>query len=171
MELDACCGYRHMWKEKDTSNVIFLDIRKRVKPDIVADSRWLPFRDEVFDKIYCDPPHMIRTDVRSILESTKRGHSKIHAQYFDEYGVWTSRSSWISFLFRTNIEFSRVLKADGTLWYKLIDGKDYRIIKLAEVTRYMDNFELIEKKALPQKKSWSKNVTYELLFKKRNGKP
>ena len=41
---------------------IRMDVRKNVGADIVADARFCPFRDGVFDKVYCDPPHYFKRD-------------------------------------------------------------------------------------------------------------
>jgi len=167
MELDVVCGYRIMWNGKNTSNIMFLDKRRRVKPTIVADAKHLPFRDNVFSKIYCDPPHMIRSDATApwVKESSKRGHSKIHAKFFDMYGWFNNRSEWKSFILHTDVEFARVLEPNGILWYKLVDGKDPRVTKLRDLN-WMKNFQIIEKIAVnTPKQKWRKNTTYELLMK------
>lgn len=152
-----------MWRGKDISNIVFLDRRKKVLPTIVGDAKHLPFIDKIFDKIYCDPPHMIRSDVKS------RGKNpKIHTiEFFDTYGWFNKRIEWIVFIGRTNIEFARVLKDNGLLWYKIIDGKDRRITKLQDIN-YMDNFTIVEKEAVrPPKQKWRKNTTYELTMRKK----
>ena len=160
LELDACCGYKHMWKDKDISNIIFIDVKREVKPTIIADAKHLPFRDKIFNKIYCDPPHMIRND----KEFCKVG--KIHYDYFEKYGNWKNRQEWIIFIAKTNIEFKRVLKDNGILWYKIIDGKDSRIIKLGDLN-YMDNFKIINKSIMNPEHimPWRKNITYEVILK------
>ena len=157
LELDACCGYKRMWKGKDISNIVFVDIKKEVKPTLVADAKHLPFRDGIFNKIYCDPPHM--------LQHHAGPNSKIHKKFYEVFGWFNNRGEWISFIGRTNIEFKRVLKANGVLWYKLIDGKDFRIVHLADLN-YMDNFVIIEKKIVRKaNEKWRKNVTYEVILK------
>ena len=161
--LDACCGFKNMWKGKDTSNVIFLDKRREVKPTILADARWLPFRDKVFDIIYCDPPHLIRSDAKSILT---RSPKSVGAKYLRKFGWFNSRSEWIVFLYRVNREFKRCLKDDGKLWFKLVDGKDRRVTKLRDVEIYLDNFQITSKKVADAKAGWSTNKTIYLWMKK-----
>lgn len=70
--LDACCGGRMFWWNKNNPNVLFLDKRKKPKgfmrtrpsfeinPDIVGDFRNLPFKDKSFKMVVFDPPHTIR---------------------------------------------------------------------------------------------------------------
>jgi hypothetical protein len=54
--LDVSAGNRAIWW--DASEAVFVDIRESVRPQIVADSRLLPFRDGYgFDLIVFDPPH------------------------------------------------------------------------------------------------------------------
>ena len=42
-----------------------IDIRKEVRPDIVASAAYHPFKDELFGQVYCDPPHIIRGEDNS----------------------------------------------------------------------------------------------------------
>lgn len=69
--LDMCCGSRMFWLDKQDSRVIFTDIRQEqhtlcdrrelvIKPDVIADFRALPFRDEQFAQVVFDPPHLVR---------------------------------------------------------------------------------------------------------------
>ena len=68
--LDACCGGRMMWFDKEHPNVVYVDNRlrekgfkenrpnKEVKPDIVADNKNLPFPDSYFRMVVMDMPHL-----------------------------------------------------------------------------------------------------------------
>lgn len=67
--LDACCGSRMFWFEKENENVIFQDIRKEtielcdgrkliVNPDIIADFTAMPYKDGAFKLVVWDPPHL-----------------------------------------------------------------------------------------------------------------
>lgn len=49
---------------------IRVDINQDVNPDILADAHHLPFKDDVFDLIICDPPY--NKDYASKLYKTKR---------------------------------------------------------------------------------------------------
>lgn len=59
------------WWNKENPHTTFMDIRDfecracdgrtiRVKPDIVADFRNIPFPDEYFDHVVFDPPHLLK---------------------------------------------------------------------------------------------------------------
>lgn len=67
--LDACCGSRMMWFDKQHPNALFADIREEehtlcdgrklvVKPDIQMDFRDMPFEDNRFKLVVFDPPHL-----------------------------------------------------------------------------------------------------------------
>ena len=70
--LDACCGRRMFWFDKQNPNVLFVDKRSEtltakdrdkirtieVKPDIIADFTNLPFEDNSFYQVVFDPPHL-----------------------------------------------------------------------------------------------------------------
>ena len=70
--LDVCCGGKMMWFDKDNKNTLYCDIRQVekghivaqpnwcVKPDILADYRDLPFKDNSFKLIVWDIPHIIK---------------------------------------------------------------------------------------------------------------
>lgn len=66
--LDACCGSRMFWWERNRDDVIYMDNRDlectlcdgrtlKIHPDIVADFRDMPFEDERFNMVVFDPPH------------------------------------------------------------------------------------------------------------------
>ncbi len=101
--LDATCGRREFWKDKSPKHLVCIDRRASVRPDIVADDRYLPFQDIVFDAIYFDPPH----------NHGSGGH------YRDRYGGFGSYDD-LRRLFRYGtLEFSRTLKTNGLLITKL----------------------------------------------------
>jgi len=163
-QLDATCGYKAMWRNKDTSDVIFLDLRRECNPTVIGDARYLPFRDQAFDVIYCDPPHLIRSDALSIITHQPESAG---AKYLLRYGWFKSRSEWIGFLYRVNIEFRRCLKDNGRLWFKLIDGKDPRVTKLRDIELYLTNFRIVEKQIEKARLPWSSNKTVYLWMVKK----
>jgi hypothetical protein len=69
--LDACCGGRMFWFDKQQPNTIYIDKNIRecghcpdrpnhnVSPDIVMDFRKLEFPDKSFKLVVMDPPHLI----------------------------------------------------------------------------------------------------------------
>ncbi len=67
--LDACCGSRMFWFDKNHPAAIYQDIREEehtlcddrkliVKPDVVADFRDMPYVDNSFKLVVFDPPHL-----------------------------------------------------------------------------------------------------------------
>src|SRR5690554_3302062 len=67
--LDATSGARMMWFDKNNSETTFMDNRKEVvrlsdgraleiTPDVVADFCNMPFKDETFNLVVFDPPHL-----------------------------------------------------------------------------------------------------------------
>lgn len=67
--LDACCGSRMCWFDKDNPDAVFMDIRQEtttlcdgrtltVNPDVIGDFRNMPFDNESFYVVLFDPPHL-----------------------------------------------------------------------------------------------------------------
>lgn len=67
--LDACCGARMMWFDKNNPLAIYMDCRDdectlcdgrhlEVKPDVIADFTDIPFPDNSFRLVVFDPPHL-----------------------------------------------------------------------------------------------------------------
>lgn len=111
--LDACCGSKMFWFDKDNPNVTFMDIRKEkhvlcddrvleIEPDVVADFRDMPFDDESFHLVVFDPPHLIRAGDSSWLA---KKYGKL-----DELWPIDIRQGFN--------ECMRVLKTNGTLIFK-----------------------------------------------------
>lgn len=67
--LDACCGSKMMWFDKQNPNVVFADKRNEthilcdgraleISPDIEMDFTNMPFPDNTFKLVVFDPPHL-----------------------------------------------------------------------------------------------------------------
>lgn len=76
--LDACCGSKMFYFDKENENVLFMDNRQaseilcdgrklEIKPDVVADFRHMPFDDNSFKVVVFDPPHLIKVGENSWL--------------------------------------------------------------------------------------------------------
>lgn len=111
--LDACCGGRMFWFNKDNPSVLFCDNRNlsetlcdgrriEVLPDMVCDFTALPFDDESFWHVVFDPPHLLDAGENSWL--VKR------------YGKLPK--DWRPMIRDGFNECWRVLKENGTLIFK-----------------------------------------------------
>lgn len=115
--LDACCGSRMFWFDKDNEHTTYMDIREYheelasghvidVAPDVVADFRDMPFEDCQYDLIIFDPPHLVNAGENSWM--------------FKKYGK-LDLSAWPEDLKKGFDECMRVLKPTGTLIFKWND--------------------------------------------------
>lgn len=111
--LDACCGSRMFWFDKENPDVIFADNRELettlcdgrklvVKPDLKMDFRNMPYEDETFKMVVFDPPHLIHAGEKSWLAQ--------------KYGILPAE--WKTYLKEGFGECMRVLKTDGVLIFK-----------------------------------------------------
>lgn len=112
--LDACCGSRMFWFDKENKDVLFMDKRQEyeklptghvinVNPDVVGDFRNMPFEDNSFWHIVFDPPHLLHAGDKSWLAK--------------KYGR-LNKESWQEDLKQGFSECMRVLKPNGTLVFK-----------------------------------------------------
>jgi len=116
--LDACCGGRMMWFDKQDPRALFMDIREGVypvkayarpnkapvvvAPDVVASFEDMPFPDNSFDLVVFDPPHL-----------SKLGDTSTLAKTFGKL-----LPDWRDSLARGFAECFRVLRPSGTLIFK-----------------------------------------------------
>lgn len=112
--LDACCGGRHFWFNKNHPNVVYQDIRIApkgilkerpnfcVEPDVVGDFRDMKFPDKSFKLVVFDPPHLKQAGENSWLRK--------------KYGVLDQ--DWKEQLTKGFNECWRVLDDYGTLIFK-----------------------------------------------------
>lgn len=111
--LDACCGSRMCWFDKDNELAIFMDNREEnctlcderklvVKPDLIADFRNMPFPNNSFYLVLFDPPHLNKLGASSWL-------CKKYGRLFP---------SWECDIRQGFQECMRVLKPNGTLIFK-----------------------------------------------------
>ena len=119
--LDACCGPRMMWFNKQDPRALFGDQRSEVltvtdnsprnrtgtrsiciEPDTLLDFRALPFADSTFRLVAFDPPHLVQAGPRSWLAA--------------KYGKLGQ--DWREDLRQGFAECFRVLASDGVLVFK-----------------------------------------------------
>ena len=119
--LDATCGSRMTWFDKDDERAVFCDRREldnepiwtasdgsktryiTVKPDVIADFTDLPFPDGTFYHVFFDPPHMVTLGENSWMAK--------------KYGR-LDETRWKDTLKTGFDECMRVLKPNGTLVFK-----------------------------------------------------
>jgi len=113
--LDACCGGRCFWFDKHQKNTIYIDNRvaerghtiqrpnHTVKPDILMDFTIMGFKNESFQMVVWDPPHILTLGERSIMRK--------------KYGCLNAET-WQYDLKKGFEECWRVLKENGVLVFK-----------------------------------------------------
>ncbi len=158
--LDACCGSRMFWFDKQDDRALFVDKRCEtwpidigtpgtkgrspivVAPDKLADFTALPFPDEAFALVVFDPPHIERTEAKGLL--TKK------------YGHLTG--NWREELRQGFAECFRVLKPHGTLIFKWAES-DHPVSEILKLT---------PEKPLFGHRSGKQSATHWIAFMKPN---
>lgn len=135
--LDACCGSRMFYFDRQHPDVLFGDKRAetitvtdrshgkqdgqrtlQIEPDIQLDFRQLPFADGSFHMVSFDPPHLVRAGPKSWLAA--------------KYGKLGE--DWREDLRRGFAECFRVLAPNGVLIFKWNETQ----VKLSEVLALTD---------------------------------
>lgn len=157
--LDACCGSKMFWFDKNNPNVDFCDTRQQsetlcdgrtleIKPDIIVDFTDMPFEDNAYYLVVFDPPHLINVGETSWLAK--------------KYGK-LQKSDWQQIIRNGFNECMRVLRPNGVLVFKW-NETDIPVSKIIEV---------IGQQPLFGHKSGKQNKTHWLCFIKsgdNNGK-
>lgn len=143
--LDACCGSRMFWFDKENPLVVFQDIRSEdldlnhgnrtchIRPDHLGDFRKMEFDDESFHLVVFDPPHL-----------KGAGKSGYMAK---KYG--TLDKNWPADLKSGFDECMRVLKPFGTLVFKWNEHS----IKVSEVIKALGRQPLFGHRTLQTSKT------------------
>ena len=149
--LDVCCGGKMFWFDKKNPNVLFCDKRVVKKhsvgkgknardfecqPDMVMDFTDLKFKDNSFQMVVFDPPHLC-----------KAGRKSYMAQ---KYGT-LDPDNWQNDIKNGFDECFRVLKPDGVLIFKWSEV-EIKVRKILELAPYRPMFGHISGKA--QKTHW-----------------
>lgn len=111
--LDATCGSRMMWFDKNDSRAVFMDQRIEshtlcdgrvldIKPDVVSDFTNMTFDDNTFSLVVFDPPHLVRAGDKSWMKL--------------KYGRLPK--DWQPMILDGFNECMRVLKRNGVLIFK-----------------------------------------------------
>lgn len=129
--LDACCGSRMFWFDKENEETIFMDNRQIdtklcdgrrliIKPDLIADFKNIPFEDNKFYLVVFDPPHLKQAGKNSWLAK--------------KYGT-LDKDTWPQDIQQGFNECMRVLKPNGTLIFKWNEEQ----IKLKEILKIIEH--------------------------------
>ena len=132
--LDACCGARMFYFDKNDPRVFFQDFRHvsavlndgrifSVTPDKVGDFRSMDFPDERFNMVIFDPPHLIHENPKT----------KPTGWQMMKYGWLTN--DWRDTIRKGFSECFRVLKTGGFLIFKW-NETDIPLKKILELTEY-----------------------------------
>ena len=154
--LDPCCGPK-TWLRGNTERFITSDILPSVTPDVIADMKNLPYADGTFDAIRFDPPHLIRNDFKSWGPQMTDIYSK--------YGYWRNRRELERALAAVNNEFHRVTKEGATLLVKIIDGRDKRVTKAADLF-WFTKWDVVKQYKTKATAPWSSNTTLWTWFRR-----
>ncbi len=141
--LDLTAGYRGAWhsrKLRNMGNVLFLDFRREVTPDIVADNTCLPFKDNAFKWVFFDPPHIV-----------ERAESFYRTEFGRRFWAFKSRSQMIKNIYNVGREAARVAKCMVLKWTDTPGG-----LTLGSVLGLLDRWTVV-RKSLVRSRSGSKN--------------
>lgn len=150
--LDACCGSRMFWFDKQNPNVLFADNRRlettmkdrdklrklEINPDVIHDFTDMPYPDKSFKLVIFDPPHLKAGGDSSWLVK--------------KYG--RLNKDWQTQLKKGFDECMRALDDYGTLVFKWNETQ----ITVSEIIKTIDHQPLIGHK------SGKANNTHWLLF-------
>ena len=112
--LDACCGGKMFWFDKNHPNTLYVDKRVReaghckhrknhsILPDEIVDFTMMPFSDNSFKMVVFDPPHIFGKETGNMTK---------------QYG-WLEKSNWREQIKKGFDECWRVLDDYGTLIFK-----------------------------------------------------
>ena len=132
--LDACCGGKMFYFNKEDDRVLFQDIRDfnttlcdgrafSIHPDVVADFTDMPYPDESFTMVVFDPPHLKYSGNKKQL----KGWQMIKYGHLND--------DWKDNIRKGFAECFRVLKHGGFLIFKWneTDIKVSEILKLTPI--------------------------------------
>ena len=142
--LDACCGSRMFWFDKQDGRALYVDKRREthitdtrpgagptvINPDVLASFTSLPFPDDTFSLVVFDPPHhtMSGTRFRSVK---KPGWAMRKYGWLDD--------DWRDVLRGGFSECFRVLKPEGTLIFKWAE-KEIAVADILKLTPHKPLF-------------------------------
>ena len=91
--LDATCGFRGIWYQKNHPFVTYMDKRKevilsnhkyqkkrtyKINPNVISEWKNAPFENNYFDLIVFDPPHLIINRDKPILSTMDKQYGNLY---------------------------------------------------------------------------------------------
>lgn len=153
--IDVCCGGKMFYFDKHDERVLFQDNRNfetvlcdgrtfKVQPDVIGDFTKMVYKDDTFDMVIFDPPHLIdKTD------------GKKTGWQFQKYGSLPPKE-WRTIIKKGFAECFRILKNEGFLIFKW-NEEDVVVSEILKLT---------EQKPIIGHKSGKQQKTHWILFQK-----
>ena len=145
--LDACCGGKMFYFDKNDNRVLFQDIRDvettlcdgrpfAVKPDVQADFTNMPYPDNTFAMVVFDPPHLVysRGKKSKMVDMYGTVSDKTAPTGYQHIKYGALYSDWRDMLTKGFAECFRVLKPGGFLIFKWNETD----IKVSEILKLTD---------------------------------
>jgi len=173
--LDATAGNRMMWRTKEDSRILWIDIEPdlTITPDILLDCTDTKFEEKRFNLIVFDPPHIVGGrkygSVFSTPNMTEQGKKwrpgrSVPAYYGSD--KYQTRNELLSFITKAEKEFYRILSDNGVLFIKWNEVT----IPLEEILGIFSKWKIMIK--IPVKKIKNEDTfTYWLLLMKDIANP
>lgn len=169
--LDACCGGKMFYFDKNDPRVLFQDIRKvsttlcdgrpfEIAPDVVGDFTSMEFPDNTFNMVVFDPPHLLRNTGKSKfadIYGSLNPKAKPTGWQQTKYGAMPDQD-WHEVLAKGFTECFRVLKQGGFLIFKWNETD----IPVSEVLK------LTDQKPIFGHKSGKRSNTHWICFMKES---
>lgn len=111
--LDATVNVGRFWKGTKRK-IVGMDIEKKFKPDIVADNTAMPCKDESFDVVVYDPPHIPNVGNEGIKDFGDRFGLVVKSSIENGYNFTHTFRPFLN-------EAYRVLRPKGILFCKIAD--------------------------------------------------
>jgi len=148
--LDACCGSKMFWYNKNNASAIYQDLRREtleccdgrkviIDPDVIGDFRNMEFKDASFKVVIFDPPHDMYGGANSF---TTQKYGKLN------------KENWRDDLKKGFDECIRVLEPFGVLIFKWNEMR----VSTSEIIR------IIGREPLIGHKSGKASKTHWLLY-------
>lgn len=149
--LDATCGERGIWFNKNHPLATYIDVRPEVRPDVVMDCTKTNFPDQEFNLIVFNPPH----------QSYSKNAKGIFAEKYGRFNAQEIRD----LVADAFIEFKRILKDNGFVLFKWNNHDQ----KLNKILGLIKDFEPLFGQKVSMRTKHSSQTYWLCLIKKQRG--